>query len=139
MRRTNLSLFTFAVFTLLLTIAFAFPNSAFAFEENQLLVNPDRLDFGSVAVGTTSPAQSVAATNITDDDTISFLTIFCYPTLPQSRATPAIIRWPRAKPVRLMLPANRIGKGLSSGRWCSSIPPGILSDVGATIFHLRSM
>ena len=35
MSRTKSSLFAFAVFTLLLTIAFAVPNSAFAFGENE--------------------------------------------------------------------------------------------------------
>jgi Abnormal spindle-like microcephaly-assoc'd, ASPM-SPD-2-Hydin len=81
--RPKSSIFAFSVLSLalLFAIGLAAPGIASAWGENEelLLVNSERLDFGNVVIGTTSPAQTVTATNTTDDDTISFFGIFPTP------------------------------------------------------------
>jgi len=67
-------------FALLLVASLAAPASAFPFPgKAQLQLAPKSLNFGKVAVGTTSAGQTVTATNLSDDDTVKFLDIFVTP------------------------------------------------------------
>jgi len=82
MSRPRLTIGTLSVldFALLLVASLAAPAPVFAFPgKAKLQLAPKSLNFGNVAVGTTSAGQTVTATNLSDDDTVRFLDIFVTP------------------------------------------------------------
>src|ERR1700676_3984286 len=83
MSRPKSPIFAFSVFSfaLLLVIALAAPNPAFAQLEGmqELELTPSTLSFGNVSVGTTSPSQTDTVTNQFDDDTVGIISVFVSP------------------------------------------------------------
>src|ERR1700674_1855717 len=91
MSRTKSSTFALGFFTLLLTIGLFASAPVFAADASNgnahLKVSPNSLSFGNVPVGTTSPEQTVLATNGSKKVTIDFASILTSPPFIKSSDT----------------------------------------------------
>ncbi len=91
MSRTKSSIFALGFFTLLLTISLAASAPAFAKDaangNANLKVSPDSLSFGNVPIGSTSPEQTVLATNGSKKVTIDIASILTSPPFIKSSDT----------------------------------------------------
>src|ERR1700722_1049621 len=87
MSRTKSSIFALGFFTLLLTIGLAASAPVFAAGSANLKVSPKSLSFGNVPVGSTSPEQTVLATNGSKKITINFASILTSPPFVKSSDT----------------------------------------------------